>query len=192
MHHRMTRLRRSDTWIRNNSRIPSVLLRHATNRGLPEARNTALAFARGEFVFILDADNRLYPHGLERLVSALEADPGAAFAYGLHQRFTSTGPAGLMNLWPWEPERLRAGNYIDAMALIRAAVLRRVGGYTTDQRLHGWEDYDLWCGLAELAERGVFVPEVVARYRSARHSMLSMTNLSGNMAYSVLAERYPA
>ena len=133
----------------------------------------------------------MYPHGLERLVAALDADRGAAFAYGIHQRFTSAGPTDLMNMWPWEPERLRAGNYIDAMALVRAPILRGIGGYTTDQRMHGWEDYDLWCHLAELGERGVFVPEIVARYRSARHSMLSVTNLSGTMAYSVLAERYP-
>jgi hypothetical protein len=179
------------SWMRRNRRVTSALIRHPSNRGLPHARNTAFGFARGELIFILDADNRLYPHGLERLVTALDADPEAGFAYGLHQRFTSAGTADLMNLWPWEPERLRAGNYIDAMALVRASVLRRAGGYTTDHRMHGWEDYDLWCHLAELGERGVFVPEVVARYRSARHSMLSVTNLSGTMAYSLLAERYP-
>jgi hypothetical protein len=179
-------------WMRRNPRVPSALVRHSANRGLPHARNTALGFARGELIFILDADNRLYPHGLERLVGAMDCHRGVAFAYGLLQRFTSAGPADLMNLWPWEPERLQAGNYIDAMAVVRASVLRRVGGYTTDKRMHGWEDYELWCHLAELGERGALVPEVVARYRSARHSMLSVTNLSGTMAYSVLAERYPS
>jgi hypothetical protein len=185
-------LSRVRAWMRRTPRVPSVLLRHATNRGLPHARNTALGFARGELIFNLDADNRLYPHGLERLVAALDQHRDAAFAYGLLQRFTSAGPADLMNLWPWEPERLQAANYIDAMALMRGSVLRRVGGYTTDRRMHGWEDYDLWCHLAELGESGVLVPEVVARYRSARHSMLSVTNLSGTIAYSVLAERYPS
>jgi Glycosyl transferase family 2 len=185
-------LSRVRAWMRRTPRVASVLLRHPTNRGLPHARNTALGFARGELIFNLDADNRLYPHGLERLVAALDRHRDAAFAYGLLQRFTSAGPADLMNLWPWEPERLQAFNYIDAMALMRGSVLRRVGGYTTDRRMHGWEDYDLWCHLAELGESGVLVPEVVARYRSARHSMLSVTNLSGTMAYSVLAERYPS
>jgi hypothetical protein len=178
-------------WIRGHPRIPAVLLRHPSNRGLPSARNTALGFARGELVFILDADNRLYPHCLEQLVAALDRDPDAAFAYGLHERFTHEGPWGLMNLFPWEPERLRAGNYIDAMALVRASVLRRIGGYTTDARLYGWEDFDLWCHLAELGERGAFVPEVVARYRSAQHTMLALTDLSETTAFSVLAERYP-
>ena len=178
-------------WIRRHPRIPATLLRHPSNRGLPSARNTALGFARGELVFILDADNRIYPHCLERLVAALDGDPDAAFAYGLHQRFTHAGPWGLMNRFPWEPERLRSGNYIDAMALVRASTLRRLGGYTTDPRMYGWEDFDLWCHLAELGERGVFVPEVLARYRSAQHSMLALTDLSETMAFSVLAERYP-
>jgi hypothetical protein len=178
-------------WMERNERVASVLVRHSTNRGLPSARNTALGFARGEFVFILDADNAVYPHGLGRLVAALESDPGAAFAYGLHQRFTHSGPQELMNVWPWEPERLRAGNYIDAMAALRTHVLRGVGGYTLDKQLHGWEDYDLWCRLAERGERGAFVPEVVGRYRSALHSMLSLTDLSSTVAFSVLAERYP-
>lgn len=178
-------------WMRAHPRVPATLLRHHTNRGLPHARNTALGFARGELVFILDADNRLYPHCLESLVAALDGDPDAAFAYGVHQRFTHMGPWGLVNLFPWEPERLRAGNYIDAMALVRASVLRRVGGYTTDPRLYGWEDFDLWCHLAELGERGVHVPEILARYRSARHTMLALTDLSASIAFSVLAERYP-
>jgi hypothetical protein len=178
-------------WMERNERVATMLVRHPTNRGLPSARNTALGFARGEFVFILDADNAVYPHGLGRLVAALESDPGAAFAYGLHQRFTHSGPQDLMNVWPWEPERLRAGNYIDAMAALRTHVLRGAGGYTLDKRLHGWEDYDLWCRLAEQGERGAFVPEVVGRYRSALHSMLSLTDLSSTVAFSVLSERYP-
>ena len=184
-------LERTREWMERNKRVASMLVRHPTNRGLPTARNTALGFARGEFVFILDADNAVYPHGLGRLITALESDEGAAFAYGLHQRFTHSGAQDLMNVWPWEPERLRAGNYIDAMAALRTNVLREVGGYTLDQRLHGWEDYDLWCRLAERGERGAFVPEVVGRYRSALHSMLSLTDLSSTVAFSVLAERYP-
>jgi hypothetical protein len=179
-------------WMQGHPRIPATLLRHPSNRGLPHARNSALGFARGDLVFILDADNRPYPHCLERLVEALDGDSEAAFAYGLLQRFTHAGPFNLMNRWPWEPKRLRSGNYIDAMVLARASVLRRLGGYTTDPRMYGWEDFDLWCHLAELGEKGVFVPEVVARYRSAQHSMLALTDLSATTAFSVLAERYPS
>jgi hypothetical protein len=58
--------------------------------------------------------------------------------------------------------------------------------------LHGWEDYDLWCRMAETGREGTAVPEIVGRYRVAEHSMLrSVTQLSHAEAFSVLAERHP-
>lgn len=178
-------------WMESHPAAPALLLRHPVNRGLPAARNAALGFARGEYCFILDADNEIYPAGLQRLVDRLDADAGADFAYGVLQRFSVDGPLDLVSRFPWEPSRLTSTNYIDAMALLRTAGLRDLGGYTTDTRLHGWEDYDLWCHHAELGGRGAFVPEIVARYRSSPHSMLSLTNISPTTAFSVLTERYP-
>ena len=171
---------------------PILLARHPVNRGLGSARNEALTLARGRFVFVLDADNYALPHGIGRLVQALEADASAGFAYGMLEIFGPTGPLGLTSALPWEPRRLRNGNYIDAMALWRTEVLRACEGYTSDHRLYGWEDYDLLCRFAERDGRAAFVSQPVARYRSSRHSMISTTDLSVATAYSVLAERYPA
>ena len=140
---------------------------------------------------MLDADNEVMPHGLERLVEALDEDPEAAFAYGAFERFQSGGTLGIMNFLPWDPWRLRRSNFVDAMALVRTAVLRDMGGYTTDRGLYGWEDFELWCHMAEEGHRGRLVPEIVARYRTTGHSMLSLTNLSASHPFSVLIERYP-
>ena len=178
-------------WLEAHPWRPALLVRHPLNRGLPHARNTALAFARGELSFVLDADNEILSHGLGRLVEALDGDPGAAFAYGMFERFDASGPLELGNVWPWEPWRLRTGNFVDAMALLRTDVLREAGGYDTDRRLYGWEDFDLWCRLAEAGRRGAFVPEVVARYRSTGHSMISLTDLSVTEAFSIVIERCP-
>jgi GT2 family glycosyltransferase len=100
-------------------------------------------------------------------------------------------PFGLLNWYPWEPSRLRHGNYIDAMALFRTEVLRRLGGYTTDRRLYGWEDYDMYCRMAESGMSGAFVPQIVARYRVSSMSMLSISNLSYSSAFAALKESYP-
>jgi glycosyltransferase involved in cell wall biosynthesis len=171
--------------------LPMLVIRHPINRGLAHARNTAIDFARGEFAFMLDADNEIYVNAIRRLVEAADADDGAAFAYGMLAMFSDSGPSGLRSQYPWQPERLRTGNYIDAMALWRLSALRRLGGYGTDPRLHGWEDYDLWCRAAEADHRGAFVPEVVARYRVSMHSMLSITNLSAQTVVSLIIERSP-
>lgn len=140
---------------------------------------------------MLDADNEVFPRGLARVVEALDDKPHAAAAYGMLAMFSAEGPVGLRSYYPWEPGRFRAGNFIDAMALWRTSVIRGLGGYTRDGRLHGWEDYDLWCRLAESGGTGELVPEVVARYRVSRTSMLSLTNISETNAVSVLIERYP-
>lgn len=178
-------------WLGRSPHVAATLVKHPVNEGLPQARNTAFQHTRGELVFVLDADNALVPTGMRRLVEALDAAPGAAFAYGMLQRLDASGPLGLMGVWPWEPWRLRYYNYIDAMALIRADVLRSLGGYTTDRRLHGWEDYDLWCRIAENDATAAHVPTVVGRYRSSATSMLSLTNISQDAGWEALRERSP-
>jgi len=178
-------------FVRAHDGLAVLLVAHACNRGLGAARNTALDFARGEFAFMLDADNELFPSGLGRLVEVLESTSQAAAAYGMLDMVSGEAHVGLLSCFPWDPERFRRGNFIDAMALWRTSVLRGLGGYTRDDRLYGLEDYDLWCRLAESGGAAELVPEVVARYRASRTSMLSLTNISARNAVAVLIERYP-
>ena len=179
-------------WIADHSNVAAVLLAHPVNRGLAHSRNAALGWARGSFSFVLDADNEIFPTCLGRLSNALYHEPDAAFAYGILERFGAGKSIGLMGVLPWDPERLRTGNYIDAMALMRTSIVRdQLGGYISDPRFHGWEDYELWCRIANLGYSAAHVPEIVARYRSTQHSMLSLTNLSITDAFSLMIERYP-
>jgi hypothetical protein len=172
--------------------LPALLVRHPVNRGLGRTRNDLVASARGELVFMLDADNEVYPTALPRLVDALDEDPGAFFAYSMLEEHEDGEPDTLRSCLPWDPERLAEQNYIDAMSLLRRDELVAIGGYTEDLRLHGWEDYDLWCRCLERGLRGVLVPQILARYRRAGHSMLaSVTNLDVSEAESLLRARYP-
>ena len=178
-------------WGRRHPEIRLLLLAHPINRGLPAARNSALDFAHGEYCFVLDADNAVYRNGLGDLVAALHSDPGASFAYGILSSYKVGEPYGLVSFFPWEPLRLRHGNYIDAMALFRTSALRSMNGYSTDRRLYGWEDYDLFCRFAEGSYRGVFVDKIVASYRVSDTSMLALSNISVSAAFTALKERCP-
>ena len=172
--------------------LPLTLVRLGRNRGLPSARNIAVEHARAELLFILDADNSVLPHGLERLASALEEDTGAAFAYGIIEAFDGDGPTGLMNWIDWDPDRLREGNYIDAMAMLRRGAFEEVGGYATDPALYGWEDFDLWLAFANRGMHGVRVPDFVARYRQSPHSMIALANIDILASWGTLLRRHPA
>jgi GT2 family glycosyltransferase len=187
------------SWMRSHGDIPALLVRHTVNRGLGAARNTALAFARGRYCLVLDADNEIYPRCIPALMWTLETDTEAAFAYpiletfGAVEQYISRGhdAFALVSHLGWEPRRLRIGNYIDALAMIRTQVLRELGGYTTDKRCHGWEDYDLWCAAAERGFRGRLVPQMLARYRVSPTSMLSLTDFSPTTALHAMIERHP-
>jgi hypothetical protein len=166
-------------------------VRLARNRGLPAARNLGVSHAKSDLLFILDADNEVMPEGLEKLAAALEEDPEAQFAYGIVQSFDGTGPLDVMNWLPWDVSRLRLGNYIDAMALLRRSALEAVGSYATDPALYGWEDFALWLAMAEHGFRGAHVPDFVARYRRSPHSMIALANVDSTAAWGSLLRRYP-
>lgn len=171
--------------------VAAKVLTRAQNRGLASARNLGVEVASGELIFIIDADNSIYPHALGRLAGVLDESPDVSFAYGIIEQFGTGGSEGLTSYLGWDPVRLRYGNFVDAMAMIRREALLDVEGYTTDARLYGWEDFALWCALAQQGRYGVLVPEVVARYRVALHSMIALTNIDGSVAWSTLVDRYP-
>jgi GT2 family glycosyltransferase len=186
-------------WMEAHEKIPALLVRHTVNGGLGAARNTALAFARGRYCLVLDADNEIYPRCLEELVQALDSDADATFAYPILETFgdiehyiaRSLSAYALVSHLGWEPRRFRVGNYIDALSLIRTQQLRELGGYTTDRRCHGWEDYDLWCAVAERGWRGRQVPQMLARYRVSPTSMMSLAAFSSTTAIQAMIERHP-
>jgi glycosyltransferase involved in cell wall biosynthesis len=144
--------------------------RHMGNHGLSQSRNTALSLISTKYVFILDADNMIYPRALQVLADALERS-GEAMAYSLIERFGAE--TGIVNNSLWIPEKFSYGNYIDAMAMIRMDVLREIGGYRIMPDNFGWEDYDLWCSLVDRQLRGCHVPEILCRYRTQPTSMVN-------------------
>ncbi len=184
-------------WMSAHPWIPARLIGHGVNRGLGAARNTAVDFARAPYCFVLDADNEVYPRCLDALAWALDSIPEVAFAYpmlevfGMTEAFVSGDADYLQSVLGWQPERLRLGNYIDALSMIRVDRLREIGGFTTDRRLYGWEDYDLWCRMAERGWGGQLVPQILARYRASPGSMVSTTNLSKTTAMAAVIEHAP-
>lgn len=164
------------------------LVQHKINLGLPLARNTGFAHAKAANVFVMDADNELYPRAISRCREALEGS-GADGAYTQLEFFGAHSGIGQADFW--SRERFRYGNYVDAMALVRKAAWERVGGYT-QLGPNGWEDYDFWCKFIENDMHCVFVPEVLCRYRVHSESMVNTeTNPSANALIMDMSLRHP-
>lgn len=172
--------------------LPITLVARAANGGLPTARNTGFARARGRYVFALDADNLLYPNGLVALARHLDDAPDdVVAAYGVLERFDETGALGLTSHLPWDPDLLVHGAFIDAMAMFRKDAWLELGGYSEGDGIYGWEDYDLWLATAERGRRASLVTSVVGRYREQPGSMRKISDIDMATNFVTLRERHP-
>jgi glycosyltransferase involved in cell wall biosynthesis len=165
----------------SRSPLPMRIVDKRFNTGLADARNVGIELARAPFIFMMDADNLIFPNALRELFDAISRENRAA-AYSLLCRFRGT-PAnrvGLLSHYDWDPQILVQQPYIDAMAMFRRDALLQLGGY--DNQLSqigwfGWEDYDMWLRFAQKNYRVGFVPNILCLYRHHQTSMLNVTNL---------------
>jgi glycosyltransferase involved in cell wall biosynthesis len=164
-----------------SSGLPVRIVSKHLNTGLADARNIGVTIARAPYVFMIDADNLVFPGCLSQLLAAIDRDHYAA-AYSLLCRFrgTTSNRVGLLSYYDWDPQILVQQPYIDAMAMFRRDALLEGGGY--DNQLSqigwfGWEDYDMWLRFAQNNYAVAFVPNLLCLYRHHERSMINLTNL---------------
>jgi glycosyltransferase involved in cell wall biosynthesis len=157
------------------------------NAGLGLARMAGVRASTARYVLPLDADDVLEPGAVRRLADALDADPGAAAAWGSYQRFgdESTVQKTAPDLDPWQVSHQ---NDLPATALIRREALLQAGGW---QLRGGYEDWDLWMALAERGWRGIGLDAIVYRYRRAGTRMLHQAAARHAEIYEELLRRHP-
>jgi GT2 family glycosyltransferase len=163
------------------SALPIRIVAKKFNTGLADARNVGLRLARGRYVFIMDADNLIFPRALEELYRAITANQTAA-AYSMLARFSvePENRIGLLSYFDWDPRMLVEHPYIDAMALFDRETLIALGGY--DNELFkigwfGWEDYELWLRMAAAHLKATLVPNIFCLYRHHASAMSRTTTL---------------
>ncbi len=124
---------------------PKVTVIHQSNTGLAAARNAGIRRAGGTYILPLDADDKIEPKCLERLVGELEAHPEAAVAYGNYRLFGSDNReliTGQFNTY-----RILFANFMPVCSLFRRSAWEAVGGYT--EQMGGFEDWEFWIKLVE-------------------------------------------
>ncbi|BAN23944.1 glycosyltransferase family 2 protein [Caballeronia insecticola] len=184
-----TALELADEWLKeNHTRFDRALLvRHVDNQGLAEARNTAFHYSRTDPVFVIDADNQIYPRAISRLFEFIEFREFDA-AFTQLEFFGNERRLGYADFW--DKERFRRGNYVDAMALISRRSWEQVGGYSHIEG--GWEDFDFWCKFIDAGMKAAYVPEVLSRYRVHGTSMLRTDTAASTARLKVeLTMRHP-
>lgn len=173
---------------KNRTRFYSLrCLANSRNQGPSFSRNMAFHHALSEHVFIMDADNILYPTALEKLYAALK---GGKFPAIYSQLEEFEGRAGIGHADLWDPVRMRKNNYVDVMALVRKSVWEQVGGFSHIE--NGWEDYDFWLKFIDHGFEPGFLPEILCRYRVHAASRTATDALAAHYDLELVMEfRHP-
>ena len=164
----------------------AVRLIRQANGGVAAALRAGTAAATAPYVFILNSDDLAEPRALAALADALDADPGADFAFGWIHFF---GDVDVVVPQPaWNPWILLHANRWAISSLYRRDALDAVGGVPEGT---AYEDWDLLLGLAEQDRRGLLVPRVVLHYRQhgiARRNRAAQSDL--RRQYAALRARH--
>ena len=134
------------------------------NRGLPAARNAAVASSRGELLALIDHDDEWLPQKLELAVAAMRSDPEAALLYsdkivvneaGEEFRLSEVRPETahaptmdemLARIWPITPSTV----------VMRRDAFDRAGGFC--EQLISAEDIHFWLLMREQGHF-IYLPE---------------------------------
>jgi glycosyltransferase involved in cell wall biosynthesis len=129
-----------------------TVIRLPENAGVGNARTAAFEATRAPYVRPLDADDLALPGVLARMADLLDADPGADVCVGDIAEF---GDHELVRAIPprLDPYRVALTNEYPITALYRRIAVEAAGAWRPFYERQGYEDWNLWMGLAERGAR---------------------------------------
>jgi glycosyltransferase involved in cell wall biosynthesis len=184
----------AENQLRDIDWFPATLIARAASGGPAVARNAGFATARGAHVLSLDAGSTVYPTGVRRLFEHLEgAPPEVVAAYGVAERFDTTGSLGLAGHIAWGVEALVRGAFAAPIAMYRRQQLAEIGGWPSPSSgvEDGWDEYDMWLTIAERGLRADLVGSIVGRRREALASLVKMRDVDTASSFVIARERHP-
>jgi glycosyltransferase involved in cell wall biosynthesis len=146
----------------NDSRVKVYV--NEINLGDYPNRNKAASYATGKYLKYVDADDLIYPWGLELLVRMMEQFPASGWGLcSLPQVVKSPYPFMLTPKEAYTYNYLESGIFHKAplSAIIKRAVFEEIGGFA-DIRMAG--DFEMWHKLAQ-KYNVVLMPDGIVWYR---------------------------
>lgn len=148
-------------YARSDRRIK--VIERETNGHIVAASNDGIAVATGEFIALLDHDDLLTPDALERNYQAIQGEDEVDYLYSDEDKYDGTTYYDTFIKPDWSPQRLRSQNYCCHFSVLRASLVREVGGFR--EGFDGSQDHDLILRVTEKARHIVHIPEILYHWR---------------------------
>lgn len=157
--------------------LETIVVTDRTRLGAAWARNLGAAQVTTTWLAWLDDDDEFLPHHLETLLAATQvADPTPDLVYACMEVVGGRDPTAVAQDGQWvnpcgvpfgheQEQHLRyQGNFIPVTYLVRAQLVREVGGMPPSGGRGYEEDYQLLLRLLNVGARFLHVPQVTWRY----------------------------
>ena len=135
-----------------------VRLLRKKNGGPASARNHAAREAKGDWLAMLDADDRWMPTKLERQLT-FDVSPDIGVIHCLSACSREGVPAEVTFDHLWEQNWI-----VNSSVMIRRSVFESLKGFDEDPRLISVEDYNLWLRVAAAGWKIVTCQEILVEY----------------------------
>lgn len=140
------------------------------NGGLSSARNAGIKACSGDFIMLLDSDDKIHPEYIYKAVTALLNNPDLSYVGCYTRNFEAyeytQAPIGFI------PELMlfMNTNVVNSTNLYRREAIQKVGNF--DEELISYEDWDYFISLYEHGCEGDILPMELFFYRRHYDSMV--------------------
>lgn len=143
------------------------VVHRSTNGHICRTSNSALELATGSWIAMLDHDDTLAPQALLAVAEYLAAHPSSGLIYSDEDKLDERGQRFDPYFKPdYSPELLLAQNYVNHLTVMRADLVREVGGWRTG--FEGSQDHDLILRVIEKLqpEQVGHIPQILYHWRA--------------------------